>query len=82
MLNSSLLLQFIWTQNALTASLNVIILLETLEGAYLSYPFSFLLFLSGSKNQQPARYFPKKTEAQPLPCRAINPVKILCSVVK
>lgn len=80
MLNSSLL-QYIWTWNILAALLNVIILLETLEGAYLSYPFSFLLFLSGSENQQPARYFPKKIVAQSLPCRAINPFKILCSVM-
>lgn len=66
----------------MAAFLNVIILLETLEGAYLSYPFSSLLFFSGSKNQQPVKYFPKKTEAQPLLCRAMNPFKILCSVVK
>lgn len=77
MLNSSLLLHCTGTWNVLAALLNVIILLETLEGAYLSYPFSFLLFLSGSKNQQPLRSFPKKTVAQSVPCRAILPFKIL-----
>lgn len=77
MLNSSLLLQCIGTQNVLAALLNIIIFLKTPEGAYLSYPFGFLLLLFGSKNQQPVKYFPEKIVAQ-----AINPFKILCSVVK